>query len=106
MSVSLLNWWRNYDSINGKKVLRCNLFGIGKGKWFGSSYKQGKFKLKYGRKKELLKALTKTSYDNPFWRDLELSLGTRKIKSKKEIKFYKIKLILRFITSEINLKYD
>ena len=27
------------------------------------------------KEKELLKALAKTSYDNQFWRDLELSWG-------------------------------
>ena len=61
-----------------KKVLRCNLVEIEKGKWFENSGKQGNLKLKYERKEELLKALTKTSYNNQLWRVLELSWEIKK----------------------------
>ena len=61
-----------------RKVLRSNLVEIEKGKWFESSGKQGNLKLKYERKEELHKALAKTSYDNQFWMDLELSWGIKK----------------------------
>ena len=56
-----------------KKVSRCDLVEIEKKKWFESTDKDGNLKLKYERKEEFKNALSKTSYDNQFWRDLELS---------------------------------
>ena len=54
--MSLLNWWRNYDSTNGKEGSKMQSCWNSKGNRFEFIGIQGNLKLKYNRKEELLNA--------------------------------------------------